>query len=104
MVSGIWFPSRRSEDPFKDAKNEGGNRCLLGNQRKTKEWIVQIARGTYPLPPGFDFTNVLRAAFTQKDPKRVKIRWLRHYLFVLLGSSCSQNVGIIDDKNHREEK
>jgi len=40
------------------------------------------------LAPGINFINVLRAAFTEAVPKRVKIMSSHQYLFTLLGSAC----------------
>jgi hypothetical protein len=44
------------------------------------------------LPPGVDFTNILRAAFTLADPKRVKKTDVLTVFFGLLGSGSVKAV------------
>jgi len=63
--------------------------CHLFAATILARWIERIQderrKGNRPLP-GFNFINVLLAAFTPADPESVKIQFHCQYIFTLLGS------------------
>ncbi len=50
-------------------------------------FVKAVRRTLMKLSPGVNFTNTFCKAFTQADPKSIKIKSRHHYVFALWGSA-----------------
>jgi len=85
--SGHSFYSHAAGSQNESGGSPGSSWRRFGDGRRIPVCRVDPLRWFLCHLPGVNFTNVLRAAFTLKDPKSRKIQASRQYLIVLLGSS-----------------